>query len=154
MNCRRCLCENAKTTGRMLEVPVELSEIRCLPYHKIRNTPTLPGAWILDRLVIAAMQLYPNADRVNDVTVEDVSFKRFVRFANGQEPNLRVIVQESDGSIFAWMLADVLAFDRTGSGERRHLCESETFLRTKIRSSSASSQHPTFCQCRIQPVWS
>jgi hypothetical protein len=37
-----------------------------------------------------------------------VLFTRFVRFAKGQEPNVRVVAEETDHSIVAWMIADVL----------------------------------------------
>jgi len=94
--------------GKMLEESVDLSSIECLPFHRVRDVPTLPGAWILERMVHAALRLCPAAERTTVVTVEDLSFSRFVRLVNGQDPNVRVVVEEANRSIHAWMIADVL----------------------------------------------
>src|SRR5690606_24161756 len=92
---------------RVCEVNVKLAGITCLPFHKVRNTPTLPGAWILDLFVQTGRQLAPIAERATSVTVQDLSFGRFVRFAGDREPNLRVIAELSGNAVELWMLADV-----------------------------------------------
>ncbi len=94
--------------SRVLEVVVDLSAVECLRFHKVRDTPTLPGAWVLDYLVQAAMQLYPDSDHIVDVTVRDLSFTRFVRMTHDQDPNVRAVVEQHDQGACAWMLADVI----------------------------------------------
>jgi len=98
----------ATKKGRMLEFDIKLSSIACLPFHRIRETPTLPGAWILDLFVNAGLRLVPNAERQTNLTVQNMSFARFVRFANNQEPNVRVVAQENDNAIDVWLISDVL----------------------------------------------
>ena len=99
--------DNAVATGRVIELPVRLSEIDCLKFHKVRGTPTLPGAWSVDRMVQAAMLLVGNANKTI-VTLEDIQFRRFVRFAWGFEPNVRVIVAETSSGTRAMVVGDVL----------------------------------------------
>ncbi len=94
--------------GKLIEVPLKLSSIDCLAFHKVRGLPTLPGAWVLDRLVHAAMQLNPNRDCIVGVEAQDLCLMRFVRDANGLDPNVRVIAEETDEGYFAWMVSDVL----------------------------------------------
>ena len=96
------------STGRVLELGVELSKIKCLPYHKVRRTPTLPGAWILERMVHAGLQLRKDAERITSVTVQDVIFSRFVRYSAELEPNIRVVAEETDDGIVVWMIGDIL----------------------------------------------
>jgi hypothetical protein len=96
------------TVGRVIEVGVELATIDCLACHKVRKTPTLPGAWILDRMVNAGLQLIDNVATLAAVTIEDVSFSRFVRYSNDKEPNMRVVAEETADGIVTWMIGDVL----------------------------------------------
>ncbi len=96
-----------RSIGRVVELSLELSKVACLPFHEVRNTPTLPGAWILDRMVAAGLHLVDGKD-VASVTISDVSFSRFVRLANGHEPNIRVIAEETSSQISVWMVGDVL----------------------------------------------
>lgn len=98
----------ASLSSRTIEVDVDLSQIDCLPFHKVRDTPTLPGAWILERLVHGGLQLQDDADRINNVIVHDVTFKRFVRFANNQNPNVRVVAEKTPTAIDVSMLIDVI----------------------------------------------
>ncbi|MCA9139547.1 MAG: SDR family oxidoreductase [Planctomycetales bacterium] len=100
--------QTTPSNGRIIEAPVVLSQIDCLPFHKVRQTPTLPGAWILERMVNAAMKLLSHHDAITSVTVRDMSFMRFVRFVNGQEPNVRVVAEETDTGFATWMICDVL----------------------------------------------
>ena len=99
--------DNAVAIGRMIEVPVRLAEIDCLKFHKVRGTPTLPGAWTVDRMVQAARLLGENAGKLI-VTLEDIQFKRFARYAWGFEPNLRVVVAETTNGVRAKLVGDVL----------------------------------------------
>ncbi len=98
----------AKSRGRVRELRVKMSSIECLPFHKVRNTPTLPGAWILDYFVEASRQLAPRDRQATNVTVRDMTFQRFVRFADHREPNLRVVAEQAGNEINVWLLADVL----------------------------------------------
>jgi 3-oxoacyl-(acyl-carrier-protein) synthase/NAD(P)-dependent dehydrogenase (short-subunit alcohol dehydrogenase family)/acyl-CoA thioesterase FadM len=97
----------AVATCRVIEQPVRLMEIDCLEFHKVRGTPTLPGAWSVDRMVEAAMLLGGEAQKTI-VTLEDIQFRRFVRFAWGFEPKLRVVVVETLDGIKAKLVGDVL----------------------------------------------
>jgi NAD(P)-dependent dehydrogenase (short-subunit alcohol dehydrogenase family) len=114
-------------TGRVVEVGLDLSSIPCLPYHKVRGTPTLPGAWILDCLVRGASHLLPDAEAVQAVTIENICFQRFVRSTNGVEPNLRVIAEETPDGFHAWLVGDLLH----PSGE--HLSNDEVFAQARMR---------------------
>ena len=119
-------------TCRVIEQPVRLSEIDCLEFHKVRGTPTLPGAWSVDRMVETAMLLGGNAQKTI-VTLEDIQFRRFVRFAWGFEPNLRVVVAETLNGIRAKVVGDVLM----PNGEA---CEKDVvFAEASIRFDSDSS---------------
>lgn len=96
------------TSGRAIEVNVRLSNIPCIPFHLIRDIPTLPGAWILDLLVGAGKKLALNSEEDSFVIVENMSFAKFVRLSNNHEPNVRVVAQECGDSVAVWMIADVL----------------------------------------------
>jgi len=98
---------SCETPGRILEENVKLATIDCLAYHKVRGTPTLPGAWTLDRMVKTALRLREDAGELEAVTVVDVAFHRFIRQAE-HEPNLRIVVEERDDQVFAWVIGDVL----------------------------------------------
>ncbi len=95
-------------TGRIRETGVQLSKIECLSYHSVRGIPTLPGAWILERMVNTASRFVENVSSVSAVTIEDVIFSRFVRFANDQEPNIRIVAEETANGICVWTIGDVL----------------------------------------------
>ena len=96
-----------KTSGRrILERPVCLSEIECLPYHKARGVLTLPGAWTVDLMVRAAGQLLPQ--QASYFVVEDMKFLRFVRADNQHDPNLRVVIAGLSGKFEAWLVGNVL----------------------------------------------
>jgi acyl transferase domain-containing protein/NAD(P)-dependent dehydrogenase (short-subunit alcohol dehydrogenase family)/acyl-CoA thioesterase FadM len=93
---------------RIREVNVDLSGISCLPFHRVRDTPTLPGAWILDLLIDVARQIAPSHTPAESVVVHDLSFARFVRLARNQDPNLRVVAEAAQETIRVWMLTDIL----------------------------------------------
>ncbi len=97
-----------KTSGRAIEMNVRLADIPCLPSHRVRNVPTLPGAWILDLLVGAGRKLAPSNQQNLFVVVEDLTFSKFVRLSNNQEPNVRIVAQECGNSVAVWMISDVL----------------------------------------------
>ena len=63
----------------ILERRVDLSKIDFLSQHKVRGVPTLPGAWILDLMVTAGLELPQDAAPIAAVTVRDAAFHRFVR---------------------------------------------------------------------------
>ena len=94
-------------TGRVCELPVVLREVGCLDHHHVSGVPTLPGAWSLNFMVNAALQLV-DRDFITTVALEDTRFNRFVRLANGQNPRLRVIAEERTDGIHVWMVGDVL----------------------------------------------
>lgn len=98
----------SSTTRRVVEAKVSLANIDCLPFHRIRNTPTLPGAWILDLLIKQGMRLLCPSMQPTQVKVNNTQFLRFIRFANNQEPNVRVIAEEVVDGIDVWMIADIL----------------------------------------------
>lgn len=100
--------QNRSTESRSVEIAVDLSQMECLPFHKVRDIPTLPGAWILDRLVHAGLQLCDDAKRKTEVVARNTTFSRFVRATNDQDPNLRVVAQRIGESIEVWMLVDVI----------------------------------------------
>lgn len=95
-------------TGKALEVSVELATIDCLSHHKVRSTPTLPGAWTLERMVAAALQRRPEQRDAAWAVVRDARFYRFVRLSGGHEPNLRIIAAPTNHGVKLWMVGDVL----------------------------------------------
>jgi 3-oxoacyl-(acyl-carrier-protein) synthase/NAD(P)-dependent dehydrogenase (short-subunit alcohol dehydrogenase family)/acyl-CoA thioesterase FadM len=96
----------ADADGRILERRVELSKIDFLSYHKVRGVPTLPGAWILDLMLTAGLELGYGAAPITSVTVGDAKFHRFVRDAEN-ERNLRVVAQVAGDRIAVWMIGDI-----------------------------------------------
>jgi NAD(P)-dependent dehydrogenase (short-subunit alcohol dehydrogenase family) len=91
---------------RRIEMPVRLTDIACLPYHKARGSMTLPGAWTVDYMVRAASQLLDHPPR--HFTVEDMKFVRFVRLTNEHDANIRVIVEGDTEGFSAWLIGDVI----------------------------------------------
>ena len=98
---------NQKSTGPMIEVPIDLASIGCLPYHLVRDTPTLPGAWIVDCMVHAALKL-SDPTEICEAVIDQPSFMRFVRDAKGSNPNLRVFAEPVGDAIRTWMVLDVV----------------------------------------------
>ena len=94
--------------GSMIEVPINLAEIQCLPYHLVGGIPTLPGAWIVDCMVHAALKLASDRDSICEAVIDLPSFKRFVRYANQQNPNMRVFAQQQGDSIRTSLVLDVV----------------------------------------------
>ena len=82
----------------MIEVPIDLAQVGCLPYHLVHGTPTLPGAWTIECFVHAALRLHPNPDSVVEAVIDQPSFNQFVRYANQRSPNVRVFA-ETDGDL-------------------------------------------------------
>ena len=101
----------ATSTGRIMEVGVDISKLECLEYHKVRSTPTLPGAWILDCMVNAAQLLGGGADDATTVVIRDTLFHRFVRHLDGRDPHIRIIVEQTGSEIAVWMIGDVIRAD-------------------------------------------
>lgn len=95
------------SAGRILEQRVKLSQIDCLSYHKVKGVPTLPGAWILDRMVVTGLKLRDDAASIAAVTIRDASFHRFVRYTE-HEPNFRVVAEETGDRIAVWLVGDIL----------------------------------------------
>lgn len=93
---------------RWMEVPVDLNEIGCLRHHKVRNSPTLPGAWIINHFVDVASKIHFNANQFEVACIRDISFHRFVRLLKGKSPNLRVVARQQNESIDVWMIVDLL----------------------------------------------
>ncbi len=132
-------------TGRVIEVRTRLSEIPCLPFHLVRGVPTLPGAWIVERLVSAAVRLYPDPESLTTVTVDNLSFKRFVRSPKQQSVTVRVIVEQTDLSISGWMMMDIVH----SSGRVLHkdvVCASATFTFDASNDEGSGPFHPSIIQ--------
>jgi len=91
-----------------IEVPIDLAKVGCLPHHVVHGTPTLPGAWIVDYFVQAALRLRPDAASITEVVVEDLAFRQFVRFAHQTSPNVRVFAEDNGDTIRTWLVQDVL----------------------------------------------
>ncbi len=92
--------------GRILEQRVELSKLDFLSNHRVRGVPTLPGAWILDLMLTAGLELRHDATTITSVTVRDANFYRFVR-PTENERNLRVVAQTAGDRIAVWMIGDI-----------------------------------------------
>ncbi len=92
---------------RILESRFNLDEIRWLHHHQVRGVPTVPGAWILDRMVETALKVAPQFKEIRAVTIEDISFRRFVRQLEHQMTPPRVVVIQQTDDIEAWMLGDL-----------------------------------------------
>ena len=125
--------------GRWIEVPIDLKQIDCLPNHQVRESPTLPGAWILNHFVDAAQMLCPETKRFNQVCIQQIEFHRFVKCQNGRSPNLRVIARKTDESIDVWMIADLihssgqlLAKDVRFASAKLNFCSSVSQCRTLV----------------------
>ncbi|XZE44133.1 SDR family NAD(P)-dependent oxidoreductase [Pirellulaceae bacterium SH467] len=95
-------------SGKWIEFPVDLRRVDCLPFHKVRDYPTLPGAWILHYFVEAASKHYLESIRLEEACFRHVKFHRFVRFQHGNSPNLRVMARRIGESIDLWMIADLI----------------------------------------------
>lgn len=98
----------AGSTGRVIELRIELSKIDCLAHHKVRGAPTLPGAWILEHMVKAGLQLCKDAALVTSAIIEDIVFHRFVRASGQHEPNIRTVAEQTARGIVVWMVGDIL----------------------------------------------
>ncbi len=92
--------------GRLFEVALDLAGIPCLPHHLVRGVPTLPGAWILDRMVYAALKLRGDVSGLTAAVATDVAFHRFVKVLPNQDAHYRVIVEEAGDGAYAWLLGD------------------------------------------------
>ena len=92
---------------RILLSPFELDDLQWLHHHQVREVSTVPGAWILNRMVEVATKLASNPLGICAVTIEDVSFRRFVRPHDFRDAPPRVCaIQQADG-IEAWVLGDL-----------------------------------------------
>ena len=99
---------DASSNGQTIEIPIDLAQVGCLPHHLVHGTPTLPGAWIVDYFVQAALKLHPDAGAVTEAVIEHLAFNQFVRFANGLSPNVRVFATVAGDAIRTWLVQDVL----------------------------------------------
>ena len=98
---------NGEPGQRMMLSTFNLDEMQWLQHHQVREIPTVPGAWILNRMVEAAMQVAENPIGICGVIIEDTSFRRFVRPLDFRATPPRVFaIQHADG-IEAWVLGDV-----------------------------------------------
>lgn len=96
------------TSGRIVEMSVDLSRMASLCHHKVRGVPTLPGAWILDQMVVAALKLCEPQGQITSVTVEDAVFHRFVkRHEDGPQHHLRVVAEHRGDHVQVWMAGDI-----------------------------------------------
>ena len=140
----------AELAGRILEMGVPLVDMECLPFHQVRNVPTLPGAWIVDAFVGAARRLVDDVQTDMQVVIQNLSFARFVRLAHQQDPNVRVVAQQCDQAISVWMLADIL--HPTGILlAKDQVCASATIVFNQVQS-IASLTVPCVERGAAQPV--
>jgi 3-oxoacyl-(acyl-carrier-protein) synthase/NAD(P)-dependent dehydrogenase (short-subunit alcohol dehydrogenase family)/acyl-CoA thioesterase FadM len=100
--------DSVNPKAEMIEVPIDLAEIGCLPFHLVRGAPTLPGAWIVDCMVHAALKLCPDHDSISEAVLDQPSFKRFVRHTHGTNPNVRVFAQRQGDAVKTWLVLDVV----------------------------------------------
>ena len=84
-----------------------LDEMSWLHHHQVRDTPTVPGAWILNRMVEAAMTMTANPEGICAVTAEDVSFFRFIRPVDHHRAPLRVVASQRANGFDVWVLQDL-----------------------------------------------
>lgn len=96
------------TPRRLLEVEIDPKSIPCLPHHLVRGVPTLPGAWILDRMIFAALALQGNPAGLRSAVVTDVVFHRFVKVMPGQDARYRAVVEAAGDGVRAWLLGDLI----------------------------------------------
>ncbi len=89
-----------------IEMPIHLSGVGCLPYHKARDVETLPGAWIVDFMVQATLRLQQR--RPSYVQIEQMKFLRFLRITPGLDQNIRIVVDETEGGYHASLVGNVL----------------------------------------------
>ncbi len=122
---------NVTAPCRTSESIVDLSDAEYLAYHTARGVPTLPGAWIIDHMVRAALSLADHPVRY--VTLEDIRFHRFVRPVTQYDPNFRVIVDAAPSGSCAWLIGDVM----NPSGIA--LSSDEVFAQTALSSTDKSS---------------
>jgi malonyl CoA-acyl carrier protein transacylase/NAD(P)-dependent dehydrogenase (short-subunit alcohol dehydrogenase family)/acyl-CoA thioesterase FadM len=92
---------------RMLLSRFDLDEMPWLHHHQVRGVPTVPGAWILNRMVEAAMKVAAKPEGICGVTMEDISFRRFVRPIDYRAASPRVFAIEQADGIEAWVLGDL-----------------------------------------------
>ena len=98
---------SGETSRRMLLGTFNLNELQWLHHHQVREVPTVPGAWILDRMVNAAIKVAENPMGICGVTIEDISFRRFVRPQDFRAAPPRVFAIQQADHIEAWVLGDV-----------------------------------------------
>ncbi|XZE35443.1 SDR family NAD(P)-dependent oxidoreductase [Pirellulaceae bacterium SH501] len=125
--------------GKWIEIPVDLRRIDCLPFHKVRECPTLPGAWILNYFAEAASKHYSESIRLGEACFRQVKFHRFVRFQHGNSPNLRVIARRSGESIDLWMIGDL--FHASGQILSKDVCCASATLVFRTSSPSIRTLH-------------
>jgi hypothetical protein len=93
--------------GRILESRFNLDDIHWLRHHRVREVPTVPGAWILDQLVKAASKVALKSQQIGAVTAEDIAFRRFLRFPQHDATPPRVVAIQQADEVAVWMLADL-----------------------------------------------
>lgn len=71
------------------EIVVDAQRVPCLVDHRVRGTPTLPGAWTLDLMFRSVVG--ERRPELNTVIVEDARFARFVRVKDGARQVLRAL---------------------------------------------------------------
>ncbi len=92
---------------QILESRFHVNKIEWLNCHLVRDVPTVPGAWILDRMVKTALKMAPKSAEIRAVTIEDISFRRFIRPLEYHEFSPRVIAMVQAEGVAVWILGDI-----------------------------------------------
>jgi acyl transferase domain-containing protein/NAD(P)-dependent dehydrogenase (short-subunit alcohol dehydrogenase family)/acyl-CoA thioesterase FadM len=85
-------------------VPVDVDDLPCLTHHLVRGTPTVPGAWSVERMVNAAGVVVGGGE----ATVRALEFHRFVRVVDGRGPRLTAVVEQDGDDLRVRLVGDVL----------------------------------------------
>ena len=94
--------------GRRIQLSrFDLDEMPWLHQHQVREVPTVPGAWIVNRMVEAAMKVAAKSQGICEVTAENISFRRFVRPLDHRVTPPRVVAMLQEDYIEVWVLGDL-----------------------------------------------
>ncbi len=97
----------AEKPSQTIEIPIPIGAMKYLTQHRIRGVTTLPGAWIIERMVRAVLDLVQGP--VQYVTLENIRFDRFVRVGKSPDPAMRVIVDKTPNGFAAWLVGNVVS---------------------------------------------
>ena len=93
--------EVVDTAPQVTPITFDAESLSCLDDHVVRGTPTVPGAWSLDRMLPVAL---PGGGAA---AIEDIRFSRFVRVPRGTRQELRVSTSRGPGGTEARLSGDI-----------------------------------------------